>query len=320
MAGVGNYAGLTQVCSEKKIDMIEDRLGGIEQALRQLVASSHSNASTTTKVQTSSQASPRRNVRQPPATGQEHEGIKEPGYTSNAAIEQHDSNSGFEGNSSLAAHSAYAREFLESAVSHSTPEVLSSPKISEALSSLKQIVEMQNKRRQNDTRRGQFSSQSKQNARYDIRDLEMPPLPVVLNVLRKVKDNPPSSLGGYIPFFTVDYFMEKCREVYFCTDDYSDATFIVVNAGLYNVFIELGYPETDPAEKEKYQHYIRLCKFNLEAALANLNILMPATFDSIVALTVGVIFSFCLIWSRLDTDEYRQCTVSRSRNPRSAGL
>lgn len=89
---------------------------------------------------------------------------------------------------------------------------------------------------------------------------------------------------------TVEYFTEKCREVYFCTEDYSDATFVTVNAGLYNVFIELEFPEKDPAELEKYQHYTRLCKYNLEAALANLNILMPATYDTIVALTVGVSF------------------------------
>jgi hypothetical protein len=173
--------------------MIEDRLGGIEQALQQLVVSSHSNESPAVKVQQPSQTSPRSNVRrQSLATGHEQEGVKGPGYTSNAAIEQHDTGADFEGGSSLAAHSAYAREFLESAVSHSTPELLSSPKISEALSSLKQIVEMQNKRRGNDTRRGQFPSQSnRQGTRCDIRDLEMPPLPVVLNVLGKVKSMVP---------------------------------------------------------------------------------------------------------------------------------
>lgn len=113
---------------------------------------------------------------------------KDPGYTSNAAIEQHDQSSGFEGNSSLAAHSVYAREFLESAVSHSTPEVLSSPKINEALSSLRQIVEMQNKRRKTDSQRAQFSSQeNKSGSRCDIRELELPPQSVVLTVLRKVK-------------------------------------------------------------------------------------------------------------------------------------
>lgn len=43
--------------------------------------------------------------------------------------------------------------------------------------------------------------------------------------------------------------------------------------------------------KDEYRYYIQLCKDNLEAALANLNILMPATFDSIVALALGVSFA-----------------------------
>lgn len=119
------------------------------------------------------------------ASKHDHTDSKAPGYTSNLAIEQHDSGSTFEGNSSLAAHSAYAKEFLESAVSHSTPEMLSSPKISEALSSLKQIVEMQSKQRDAGTQRGQLSSRL--GARCDIRELEMPPLPIVLSVLKKAK-------------------------------------------------------------------------------------------------------------------------------------
>ena len=188
MAQLG-LSRLTQIGSEKKIDMIEDRLGGIEQALRQLVVSSKSSGTSSIKVQSSSQSSPQSNLRrQSPATAQEHESTKGPGYTSNAAIEQYDPGVDFEGSSSLATHSAYAREFLESAVSHSTPELFYSPKISEALSSLKQIVEMQDKWRGKDTRRGQFPSQSdRQGARCDIRDLEMPPLPVVLNVLKIIK-------------------------------------------------------------------------------------------------------------------------------------
>lgn len=63
--------------------------------------------------------------------------------------------------------------------------MLSSPKISEALSSLKQIVEMQSKQRDGGTQRGQLSSRL--GARCDIRDLEMPPLPIVLSVLKKAK-------------------------------------------------------------------------------------------------------------------------------------
>ncbi|KAJ5708899.1 transcriptional regulator family: Fungal Specific TF [Penicillium malachiteum] len=278
---------------EKKIDLIEGRLGGIEKALQELLIASRSQGSASIRSFGSSHQSPLSVARvSSPAIKPDHAGLKGPGYTSNSAIEQHDPSSGFEGNSSLSAHSLYARDFLESAVSHSTPEVLSSPKINEALFSLRQIVKMQNKRRGADSssQRAQFSNQgSKQGDRCDIRELELPPLSVVLMVLRKVKENPPSSFGGYLPFFDVDVFIEKCREVYFCTEDYSDATFIVTNFGFYNIFIELAFGENEKTARDEYQHYVQICKYNLEAALANLNILMPATFDSILALSLGAI-------------------------------
>lgn len=103
-------------------------------------------------------------------------------------------------------------------------------------------------------------------------------------------ENPPSAFGGYIPSLTVEYFIEKCREVYFCTDDYTEATFIVVNFGLYSVFVELSVVAKDAASREETQRYVQLCKDNLETALANLNILMPATIESIMALSLGVGF------------------------------
>ncbi|KAJ5176882.1 uncharacterized protein N7482_002759 [Penicillium canariense] len=281
---------------EKKIDLIEERLesvektlrrlGGIEQALRELLISSRQQGLGTAKFSVSSHSSPQTLApTNSPAAKQDQRESRGPGYTSNPAIEQHDPGSGFEGNSSLAAHSAYAREFLESAVSHSTPDMLSSPKIGEALSSLKQIVEMQSKRRGAGSEKGQLASRL--GVRRDIRELEMPPLPVALTVLRKVKENPPSLFGGYIPFFTVDYFIARCQEVYFATEDYSDATFIIANFGLYGIFVEFGFLEKEPATRDQYQRYVQVCKDNLEAALANLNILMPVTLESIVALSVG---------------------------------
>jgi hypothetical protein len=117
--------------------------------------------------------------------------FKGPFYTANPAIEQHDSSSGFEGSSSLSAHGAYASEFLESAVSKSSHQVLSSPKINAALSSLKQIVGIQNQRREADSQGSQLSTKNALGVRCDIRDLEMPPLQLVLRVLRKVKGMQP---------------------------------------------------------------------------------------------------------------------------------
>ncbi|KAJ5786105.1 transcriptional regulator family: Fungal Specific TF [Penicillium pulvis] len=276
---------------EKKIDLMEERLGNIEKALQELVTVSRLNGARPPNSYGSSQPSPLLRVKvDSPATKSDQANLKGPGYTSNPAIEQHDPSSGFEGNSSLAAHSAYAREFLESAFSHSTPEVLSSPKINEALSSLRQIVEMQNKQREIDPQRAQFPDQENRlGARFDVRQLELPPLSAVLIVLRNLKEHPTSSFSGYIPFFEIDYFIEKCRDVYFSTDDYSDAAFIAATFGLYSIFIELSFSEKEPATRNEYNQYVQMCKDGLEAALANLNILMPATHEYIVALSLGAL-------------------------------
>jgi hypothetical protein len=168
--------------------MIGERLGGMERSLRELLTTTRQQASLSTPKLRSSPGTPRRNTRPRSAAKHDHVESKGPSYRSNPAIEQHDSNSGFQDGSSLSAHSAYAREFLESAVSHGTPEMFASPKISEALASLKHIVDMQNRRRDGDD---QKSSDSKHDSRLGVRcniyDLEMPPLPIVLDFIRVVK-------------------------------------------------------------------------------------------------------------------------------------
>lgn len=98
----------------------------------------------------------------------------------------------------------------------------------------------------------------------------------------------------------MEYFISRCQEVYFATEDYSDATFIIANFGLYCIFVEYGFCEKEPATRDEYQRYVQVCKDNLEAALANLNILMPVTMDSVVALAVGVSSRMCSPYTSLD--------------------
>ncbi|KAJ5365791.1 transcriptional regulator family: Fungal Specific TF [Penicillium concentricum] len=272
---------------EKKIDLIEERLASIESTLQQL-------AKNTSQLQGFTAPNPREShfapspqkstPSQPSLTTRNPAKPKGPLYLANPTLEQHDSSSGFEGSSSLTAHGAYASAFLESAVSKSSPQVLSSPKINAALSSLKQLVGIQNQRREADLQGSQPTKNARLGVRCDIRDLEMPPLPVVLDILRKIQESTPACFGGYVPFLSVKYFTEKCREVYFCIEDYSEAAFVITNFCLYGVFYEYGGMEKEGSVREEHQNYIEMCRDNLEAALANLNILMPATHESIMAL------------------------------------
>ncbi|GLA96044.1 hypothetical protein AtubIFM61612_011232 [Aspergillus tubingensis] len=259
---------------ERKIDLIEERLGNIERTLLELRAhakgpSEQCHHSTPL----SSQLSPSTTTN----------------YTSAAAtLDQHESTPAFEGNSSLAAHSAYAREFLETAVSRSALQI-STPKISTALASLKQIVDMQDHQAQSPSRQVRFPNQ-RAIPGSGLRELTMPPAPVVLALLRKCQEQP-SILQAYLPFLSPRRLVEKCRQIYFSTEEYSDATFIIVNGALLYLISDVVAITKDSQTREEYDNYLKLCLVNLETALGSLSLLMPANDDNIEALVLGAVYA-----------------------------
>ena len=87
-------------------------------------------------------------------------------------------------------------------------------------------------------------------------------------------------------FITVESFIETCRKVYFATEDYNIAIFIIVNAGLYYLFQEKSI--MDEQRREEYLRYHYLCRDNLETALTSLPLLLPPTREMIEALLLGV--------------------------------
>lgn len=123
---------------------------------------------------------------------------------------------------------------------------------------------------------------------------------------------------------TVEDLTEKCREVYFCTDDYSHATFITVNGALYNLFLEFSIIAKGNITKETYLSYLYLCRYNMEVALASLNLLLPATKENIEALILGV-SDYHISRTKSPrpgltrNQPTRPCTQSRSPNPPSPG-
>lgn len=94
--------------------------------------------------------------------------------------------SAFEGESSLAAHTAFASEFLEQAVgrSSSMTGITLNPSMEAALSSLQQIVGMQH--RQSSSHVVRFPHQ-KPFPRGGFKELPMPPLQIVVALLRAIK-------------------------------------------------------------------------------------------------------------------------------------
>ena len=91
-------------------------------------------------------------------------------------------------------------------------------------------------------------------------------------------------------------FTGLCRKVYFATEDFSDATFIIVNAMLYNLFMEQNSLATDPTARDEYLVYMRQSQANLETALANTQLFLNTKVENVQALLLGVCSSIAKLF------------------------
>lgn len=92
--------------------------------------------------------------------------------------------------------------------------------------------------------------------------------------------------GWIYVFLPMHRFQDMCLNVYFC-DDYSEADFINVNAGLYSLFSDY-VSHVAGEEQEEYLSHAHKCRDNLETALSNLPLHLPATPNMILALIFAV--------------------------------
>ncbi|KAI1258936.1 fungal-specific transcription factor domain protein [Xylariaceae sp. FL1019] len=305
---------------ERKIDQIEDRLGGIEALLQQLISNTNTNSASipstepfvpqraeTARSQTQSATPSSSTLDKGPRTGR---------ASSNAekTIFDPEGSDTFEGNSSLAAHTAFASEFLADAVRKTTLRDggAVNPKFEAALNSLRQIVDMQNK----PSRAGVWNfgdsppdSESERESelgwgptqkpigKTNLQDLPLPPMALVREQLSEMQHGPvPAMLAILYQFVDFESFADRCRRLYFKTEDPSDGRFILVNSGLIYVFFEASLSASDPVKKASYDDCRIMCQHNVEIALAQLPLFLPATAENIEALLMGA--SFCIDISR----------------------
>jgi hypothetical protein len=81
---------------------------------------------------------------------------------------------------------------------------------------------------------------------------------------------------------------DSCRNIYFAIDEYTVATFIIANGGLYYLLNEKALTQQDPARRAAYLKHRTLCGDNLATVLGNLTAYMPAHMDNVEALLLGV--------------------------------
>lgn len=195
---------------ERKIDQIEERLGRIESLLSQLpgLIKQSSSAFVQTPVQTSSSAasffdqpySQQQHTPTPPVAGTSSTSSPANERLPSVAIktdvdpvvadeDDADIEGPFEGDSSMTAHTVFASEFLHLAVGRTSLQPgqansIDNSSLHNALSSLQQIVHMQ--KRGSTIADVRFLNQKPVPA-GGLRELPMPPLGIVVDILRELK-------------------------------------------------------------------------------------------------------------------------------------
>lgn len=282
------------MCSEKKIDQIESRLGSIESLLRGLSAQSTFPSAQETFTSKASLDTPQ-------------SGDSGPGVPSTADYESSDQDSEYGGDTALHSQANFASEFLEHAVERTSLTDVN-PKMSEALSTLRQLVKLGNQR---SISHGPRFPLQRPVPPGGVTKLSMPSQVIVTALLKEQKRKPHTSpkhvcvslslntdltgegtpLGLYnviCAIADIQDFPSIVRDVYFATEEYSDATFIIANAGLYMLFLEVISFGSTVASRAEFEACLQLCRANLETCLLHLPLFMTTKPENLQALYLGV--------------------------------
>ncbi|TWU71352.1 hypothetical protein ED733_002923 [Metarhizium rileyi] len=258
---------------EKKIDQIEGRLGNIEVLLKNI-------ANPAAPIQFQLDPTTAENT---PPTGSS----SIPTAASTGDFDSSDDESAYGGDTGLIAQTTFASEFLESAVKRTSLREVN-PKIAAGLNNLSQLVEMQKRR---SISHGPRFPLQKPVPPGGISKLPMPPMQAVVSLLKHAKAAPPTLFTIMCSLVGLPDFTGLCRRVYFATEEFSDATFIIVNAMLYNLFMEQNSLATDPTARDEYHLYMRQSQANLETALANTHLFLATRVENVQALLLGALYA-----------------------------
>ncbi|KAF4972244.1 hypothetical protein FSARC_1141 [Fusarium sarcochroum] len=245
-------------CSEKKIDQIDKRLDGIERLLQKLAGGDTEKPAGPDTL--SARTSP--STLSPSESTLLASSVVEPGSIDPQRLV-------FEGDSSLAAHTAVASDIFRNEIQQSALQN-SNPAINTALSSLHEIV-------------SQVSEHSSSGGCTLCLAWNKGWLTLYAAFILAC------SVVCYCR--SIESFTELCLKVYFTYGKFNQAEFIIVNAGLYYIFLEYSFVILDDNIRHEYGMHAQLCRSNLETALANLGLVLPHTYDTIEALLLGATYA-----------------------------
>ncbi|KAI6775050.1 hypothetical protein HG530_001808 [Fusarium avenaceum] len=246
---------------------------------------------------------------------------------STVGFDSSDEESVLGGDSVIAQQTTFASELLEHAVERTSLHDVS-PKMWEALANLRQIAELQS--RQSISHGPRFPLQQPL-PKGGLGQLRMPPMDVVVSLLKRVKASPPGLFTFVCYFVGISDFSNLCRMVYFPTEDFADSIFIIVNVGLYYLFLEQHTLATDKALKDEFASHLHTSRINLETGLANMSLFMSVKIETVQALIMGTLYAIdvcrpSVAW-HLNSAAAQMCQTAgfhrkdhAIRNPEEAGI
>ena len=190
----------------------------------------------------------------------------------------------YDSETTLQEHSVYAAAVLEQAVDKSL-FVGQNPEMSAALASLRSIVDHLGT---TPNAHQSLSSATSGAGETTSNELHLPWQKDVNDVLARAKISPSILFAKFLPFMTLSQFEEICKDVYQQSGKVGQGRLVIFFSTCYHLATEYSTIQTNHTSVETFQHLAGECRQNLEIALGNLNMLMPATMENVQALLLGV--------------------------------
>ncbi|KAL8655065.1 MAG: hypothetical protein Q9210_001126 [Variospora velana] len=195
--------------------------------------------------------------------------------------------SNFEGDSSFAMHSKQATQALEASLA-STPQIHVDDTLSDAMASLQNAVGSgPNSGAPRPSPPAHPSQSNCYDENHHLSALPMPPTDLVLRLLKYAKAKPQNFLEDF-PALDTTAMINYCQRVFFATEPYSIAIFIMVNAGLISMLQDAGDRaelQISPSELARYQTELSV---NVDVAVQKLPLLVTQSTDNITAIFLAV--------------------------------
>ncbi|KAF5489358.1 putative transcriptional regulatory protein [Colletotrichum siamense] len=262
---------------ERKIDYIAKKLEEFGHALGNIDSNSQPSTSSTLPYRSSPAT--------PASRGTPTEALAAPSPSSGNTSKILTPKLEYEGESSLSAQAAFANKFLRDAVS-SKPSADVTGEMASVLDTLSRTIGNQ--------KREQEPEYLYPHARTlepgtTLRDLPMPPVETAFTCLRMAKEHPRVKFFWNHEANSVSSFTDYFLKVY-SPGEVTHADLIIVNGGLYWLFLECKNVIANPAKKSDYAEQATTCRANLETVLSSLPFHLPSTMDTTCAMMLAAMY------------------------------